>query len=692
MGAWLKTHRSIAASILLMGMVGCLSLGLMHHVHRLEEADCFQRLQEAAVSLADEILLRVESDQQQLSLIAETIATQDGLDHSAAVRILRRYHSQGMMTRLQILLPGDILLLSSGDLMDVSGLLSFEEASALGTHISGKETDPSSGRPVLRNYAPITYKGETLGMLCGVVELTRLPELWTTDEFGGTASVYVIDGATGEFLLDTWHRTLGSVEDLGLRTMKEGFSPTQFGEDIQAGRSGYVAFVSRTIGDYLFLCYEPAGINRWMVALSVPESVVYQRAGQIQTAFWGFIALEAVCFLAYLAGVLRHFRREANEKQRRLDLVSYIYDVEKLLFTAHQNDGQMDKALARVAGMMGARGAFFETAWDDGERVLYLWRRPGGGGGHPAAGRRGRLFEALLPEREAPGGLERGRGSPGRGGRSAGLPPGRAAEHHGRPGGEPLRGHRGGPGGGRLVGSVGELRVSQERGLQLLHVSPQQPDLPPGEEDGGDRRPHRPPEPKPLPAGPGVLPAVPGPVPRACLKIGDMSSSEGFWAAGKQFFRRNPGGLQGKIAPSRGQKTRRLGMLTYFKQALACVYLDADGLHELNNREGHAAGDRMLQTVARRIQAEFGGETTYRLGGDEFLAIALDMDPETVARKVGAVRQAAEREGYHVSAGVQWAVGAVPVEELMAGAEEKMYAEKARYYAGMGGARTARQS
>ena len=55
---------------------------------------------------------------------------------------------------------------------------------------------------------------------------------------------------------------------------------------------------------------------------------------------------------------------------------------------------------------------------------------------------------------------------------------------------------------------------------------------------------------------------------RACLKIGDVSGSEGFWAAGKQFFRRNPGGFQGKIAPSRGQKTRRLDMLTFFKQAL----------------------------------------------------------------------------------------------------------------------------
>ncbi|WP_243281004.1 hypothetical protein [Flavonifractor plautii] len=57
-------------------------------------------------------------------------------------------------------------------------------------------------------------------------------------------------------------------------------------------------------------------------------------------------------------------------------------------------------------------------------------------------------------------------------------------------------------------------------------------------------------------------------LPRACLKIGDVSSGEEFWAAGKQFFRRNPDGFQGKIAPSSGQKARRLGMLTFFKQAL----------------------------------------------------------------------------------------------------------------------------
>lgn len=56
------------------------------------------------------------------------------------------------------------------------------------------------------------------------------------------------------------------------------------------------------------------------------------------------------------------------------------------------------------------------------------------------------------------------------------------------------------------------------------------------------------------------------------MKIGDVPSGEEFWATGKQFFRRNPDGFQGKIAPSSGQKARRLSMLTFFKQALILAY------------------------------------------------------------------------------------------------------------------------
>lgn len=36
-----------------------------------------------------------------------------------------------------------------------------------------------------------------------------------------------------------------------------------------------------------------------------------------------------------------------------------------------------------------------------------------------------------------------------------------------------------------------------------------------------------------------------------------------------------------------------------YTESIACIYADANGLHELNNSQGHEAGDRMLQCVAR---------------------------------------------------------------------------------------------
>ena len=79
-----------------------------------------------------------------------------------------------------------------------------------------------------------------------------------------------------------------------------------------------------------------------------------------------------------------------------------------------------------------------------------------------------------------------------------------------------------------------------------------------------------------------------------------MSSREGFWAAGKQFFRRNPGGFQGKIAPSRGQKTRRLGMLTFFKQALGQV------------EKALKAGDKVILTGFGSFEVKERAERTGR--------------------------------------------------------------------------------
>ncbi len=62
-------------------------------------------------------------------------------------------------------------------------------------------------------------------------------------------------------------------------------------------------------------------------------------------------------------------------------------------------------------------------------------------------------------------------------------------------------------------------------------------------------------------------------------------------------------------------------------QKLAVIFLDLDGFKVINDTHGHEAGDLLLMTVAKRMKhALRDGDTLARIGGDEFVAVLMDMD------------------------------------------------------------------
>ncbi|MCF8208901.1 MAG: EAL domain-containing protein [Rhodoferax sp.] len=62
-------------------------------------------------------------------------------------------------------------------------------------------------------------------------------------------------------------------------------------------------------------------------------------------------------------------------------------------------------------------------------------------------------------------------------------------------------------------------------------------------------------------------------------------------------------------------------------QSLAVAYLDLDGFKEVNDSYGHDVGDKLLVALSQRMKAALReSDTLARIGGDEFVAVLVDLE------------------------------------------------------------------
>ena len=119
-----------------------------------------------------------------------------------------------------------------------------------------------------------------------------------------------------------------------------------------------------------------------------------------------------------------------------------------------------------------------------------------------------------------------------------------------------------------------------------------------------------------------------------------------------------------------------------YNKSLACIYLDVNGLHELNNNFGHVAGDRMLTFIADRIAQYFGREFTFRIGGDEFVIFIIDGTEAEIQSRLSSLTAEINQAMYHVATGfdIKERGQKFMIKDLIGAAEEKMYADKCAFY------------
>lgn len=124
----------------------------------------------------------------------------------------------------------------------------------------------------------------------------------------------------------------------------------------------------------------------------------------------------------------------------------------------------------------------------------------------------------------------------------------------------------------------------------------------------------------------------------------------------------------------------RLEQLSDF-HGVFVIFVDVNGLKQINDTQGHLAGDLIIKDLGKMLKAHFGGNDVFRVAGDEFLVLKSNMNPKVFELMVNEFRTTIDStHKTSVAIGCSYTNEAKDIMAVLVEAEKAMYADKRKYY------------
>lgn len=130
--------------------------------------------------------------------------------------------------------------------------------------------------------------------------------------------------------------------------------------------------------------------------------------------------------------------------------------------------------------------------------------------------------------------------------------------------------------------------------------------------------------------------------------------------------------------------TAEINRARRFRLPMTLAYLDLDCFKEINDRKGHATGDKVLIAVARTMQRSIRHtDMVARMGGDEFALILPDTSKDAAFKVLDKLLRGLSKNMQHNQWPITFSIGAVTflkppesVQQMIQRADEIMYSVK----------------
>ena len=532
------------------------------------------------------------------------------------------FESIGLLSNIGIL-NSDNTFVSKMGTRDLNGKISFEKEALLGEYTTGRVRDVINEEiEIIRSSVPIVVNDETVGILYGGMSLETIGEKYNNMAEELDAQLFVYDKATGDFVINTVKNAKNNISSLKEREYNDGYSF----DDIINNPNGYVSFKSIRNGQDLYLHFSTIDDLNWGIMLARYESQVFAKTHRITNYMLLLLVVMLSVITVYFLSILQNERKDKTITQN-------ASVARKLLLDINQNPDNIQKALRTVMDTACSRSAIYVDT--EGEDINCI---------------NSKYEDNILTGEERKYLVS------------------------------------------ELFRYAVELKNENAESICVINIKP-----------------------------------------NAHLRVTNNSLYKFFtkhniklvtFAAITHDSNNSNVGILGVVNPRKKYSARTIveeiavcfSIALYnknnlnktytaattdsltnvlnrvaYKQdlikfdsekhsLLSCIYIDVNELHLRNNRYGHAAGDEMLIYIANSLKNIFYGQKIYRMGGDEFLVFAQNIEIETVKRCIELLSEQLDTQNYHVAIGISFRANNMNAEEMVREAESRMYNAKAEYY------------
>lgn len=363
-----KQLTQLMPTLVVMVLILVLTVATYNISLRQEEEECFNRLENASETMVQSIKNRVNDDLNYLRLIGKDFSNEDHLPTYEEYKDrLSTFEDVSLFERVDLLMKNNTLYTMHDEVQQIY-TNEFLVLNSTAEYMDRVHTDTLTNKRSVNYYVPIQQNETVIAYLVGVFQCDTMDDQFYTKILNGKTHNSIIDTTDGQVVMDNQDLNIDNIAsdtDFKLLSPKKNVL-----KQIHSLKSG--AFASEKNGEKKYFVYKPVGVCNWELLVMVNEEDAFANVLTLKHNYMVMVICEILILLLYCGFYITKVRRiskKSNELNEDLNVSNTLIQCVRKLSNDLYKESTIDEILQIICEFYQAERCYLLDLDMDNKKV-----------------------------------------------------------------------------------------------------------------------------------------------------------------------------------------------------------------------------------------------------------------------------------------------------------------------------------